>query len=96
MLGERRYRLDEDLLLESVEVVAFNDPIPDDGPCIFTGKYAIYAGADDAFDDGKGHVLVRDLPLGVCDKTAKALAALGREDLTITASTWHYAGDGCC
>ena len=39
---------------------------------------------------------MRDLPMGVCDKTAAALSALGREDLTITASTWHYAGDGCC
>ncbi|MBO6937807.1 MAG: arsenosugar biosynthesis arsenite methyltransferase ArsM [Deltaproteobacteria bacterium] len=96
VLDKARYRLDADLLLESVEVVAFADPIPDDGPCIFTGKTAIYVGTEDAFDDGKGHVLLRDLPMGVCDKTAEALSSLGREDLTITGSTWHYAGDGCC
>ena len=44
----------------------------------------------------QGHVLQRDLPLGVCDKTAAALAALGRAELIVTESTWHYPGDGCC
>ena len=47
-------------------------------------------------DDGKGHVLARDLPMPVCDKTANALAALGHSDLTVTGSTWHYTGGGCC
>jgi len=96
LLDKQRYGLDEHLLLESVEVVAIKDPIPDDGPCIFTGKSAIYVGEEDAFDDGKGHFMVRDLPLGVCDKTAAALEARNRPDLFITASTWHYSGDGCC
>lgn len=96
VLDRRRYRLDEDLLLESVEIVAYRDPAPDDGPCIFTGRVAIYVGEEEALDDGRGHVLVRDLPLGVCDKTAGALLALGRDDLIVTPSTWHYPGDGCC
>ena len=96
VLSAERYGLDENLLLQSVEVVAIKDPIPSDGPCIFTGRTAVYLGGDETFDDGKGHVLVRDLPMGVCDKTAGALAALGREDLVVTESTWHYPGDGCC
>ena len=96
VLDRARYQLDEHLLLESVEVVAIKDPIPADGPCIFTGKTAIYVGAEEAFDDRKGHVLQRDLPLGVCDKTAAALARLERDDLVITNSTWHYDGNGCC
>lgn len=96
LLDARRYALDEDLLLESVEVCAIKDPIPADGPCIFTGRTAIYTGDDERFDDRKGHVLVRDVPLGVCDKTAAALAALGRDDMQLTPPTWHYAGDGCC
>lgn len=96
LLDRRRYRLEEDLLLESVEVVAIKDPVPADGPCIFTGRTAIYVGEEEAFDDGKGHQLVRDVPLGVCDKTADALEALGRDDLVVTAPTWHYPGDGCC
>ncbi len=82
--------------MTSVEVCAIKDPVPADGPCIFTGRVAIYTGADESFDDGKGHVLLRDLPLPVCDKTATALERIGRGDLTITDSTWHYNGGGCC
>lgn len=96
VLDKGRYHLDQHLLLESVEVVAIKDPIPPDGPCIFTGRTATYIGPEDHFDDGKGHVLLRDLPSGVCDKTAAALGRLEREDLYLTPSTWHYAGDGCC
>lgn len=96
VLDKSRYNLEEHLFLESVEAAAIKDPIPNDGPCIFTGRTAIYVGEQDHFDDGKGHLMARDLPLGVCDKTANALAGLGRDDLVITPPTWHYAGDGCC
>lgn len=96
LLDRKRYGLDEHILLESVEVVAIKDPIPDDGACIFTGRNAIYVGEAPTFDDGQGHLFVQDVPLGVCDKTAKALQALGREDIVVTPSTWHYPGDGCC
>ena len=96
MLDRARYGLDENLLLESVEVCAYKVPTPADGPCVFTGRCAIYTGADASFDDGLGHVLQRDVPLPVCDKTAMAMQRLGHDDLTITESTWHYAGGGCC
>lgn len=96
VLDKKRYNLDDHLILESVEVAAIKDPIPSDGPCIFTGRTATYVGSDEFFDDKKGHTLTRDMPLGVCDKTAKALGRLEREDIVITGSTWHYAGDGCC
>lgn len=96
MLDPKRYGLDEDLLLHSIEVCAYRVAVPDDGPCVFTGRTAIYSGPEESFDDGAGHVLARDLPLPVCDKTAAALEALHRDDLTITDPTWHYAGDGCC
>ena len=96
VLDKDRYELDDNLLLESIEAVAIKDPIPKDGACIFTGRTAIYVGPDDHFDDGKGHSLARDLPLGVCDKTARALEALENPHLIVTPSTWHYPGDGCC
>lgn len=96
VLDRERYALDDNLLLESVEVAAIKDPVPEDGPCIFTGKTAIYVGEAPLYDDGKGHMLQRDLPLGVCDKTAENLRALQRKDIVVTDSTWHYAGDGCC
>ncbi len=96
MLDRLRFRLDRDLLLESLEVCAIKVPVAADGPCVFTGRTAIYTGPDESLDDGRGHVLARDLPLPVCDKTAEALRALERGELTITESTWHYAGGGCC
>ncbi|MBI2388567.1 MAG: arsenosugar biosynthesis arsenite methyltransferase ArsM [Deltaproteobacteria bacterium] len=96
VLDRARYGLDDHLLLESIEVVAIKDPVPADGPCIFTGATAVYFGGDEQFDDGRGHVVERDLPLPVCDKTAAALRVLGRGDLMVTESTYHYRGGGCC
>lgn len=96
MLRKEQFDLDDHLLLETVEVTAFKVPVPDDGACVFTGRTAIYVGNDKQFDDGKSHVLVNGLPAPVCDKTAGALAALHRDDLVVTASTWHHHGGGCC
>lgn len=89
-------QLTENIYIESLEVCAIKDPMPEDGPCIFTGKAAIYFGAEGYFDDGKGHTLFYNQPLAVCDKTAKALADLNRSDIKITDSTWFYDGGGCC
>ncbi len=87
---------DRIIYIESVEVCAIKDPMPKDGPCIFTGKTVIYFGKNDFFDDGKGHVLLQNQPLSICDKTASALAALGRKDIYISKSTYFYDGGGCC
>lgn len=96
MLDRPRYGLDEDLLLESVEVCAHRTPVPRDGPCVFTGRMAIYTGDQESFDDECGHVLPRDVPVPVCDKTAVTLETLARADISVTASTWHHTGGGCC
>ncbi|MDA0710776.1 MAG: arsenosugar biosynthesis arsenite methyltransferase ArsM [bacterium] len=96
LLDSRRYGLAEDILLESVELAAFNDPVPDDGPCVFTGRMVIYTGDEAYFDDGKGHIVIPDVPLAVCDKTGRNFENLERDDMHVTASTYHYAGGGCC
>ncbi len=96
ILDPKNYPTDELIYIESIEVAAIKDPMPEDGPCIFTGKAAIYYGNEDHFDDGKGHILLRNQPLAVCDKTAGALASLERDDIFISESTWHYDGGGCC
>ena len=70
VLDPKRYGTDKNILIESVEVAAIKDPLPADGPCVFTGKTAIYFGDKDYFDDEKGHILLKDQPLAVCDKTA--------------------------
>ena len=96
ILDPVHYPTDETIYIESVEVCAIKDPMPGDGPCIFTGKAAIYYGNEDFFDDQKGHVLLQNQPLSVCDKTANALKELNRNDLFISESTFHYDGGGCC
>lgn len=96
ILDPAHYATDELIYIESVEVCAIKDPMPSDGPCVFTGKTAIYFGDEEYFDDEKGHVLMPNQPLAVCDKTAANLAALGKKDLFISESTWFYDGGGCC
>ncbi len=96
ILSPNHYDTEELIFIESVEVAAIKDPMPEDGPCIFTGRAAIYFGDEADFDDGKGHTLLQNQPLAVCDKTAAALAALGKDDILLTDSTYFYDGGGCC
>lgn len=96
ILDPVNYDTKELIFIESVEVCAIKDPMPEDGPCVFTGKTAIYYGTEECFDDEKGHVLLPNQPLAVCDKTAGALSALGRNDIFISDSTYFYDGGGCC
>lgn len=96
ILDTGHYDTDVNIFIESVEVCAIKDPMPEDGPCIFTGKSAIYIGQSGFFNDGKGHTLLYNQPLSVCDKTAGQLSDLGRDDIVITDSTFFYDGGGCC
>ena len=96
VLDTKHYDTDTNIYLESVEVCAIKDPMPADGPCVFTGKAAIYYGDEEYFDDGDGHTLLQNQPLAICDKTAGALASLNRDDIYISESTYHYDGGGCC
>ncbi len=96
LLDRNRFGVEEDILLETVELAAFNDPVPSDGPCVFTGRVVFYTGPEACFDDGKGHFVQRDVPLPVCDKTARWFREQGREDLHVTGPTYHYGGGGCC
>ena len=94
LLNAKTYDLSEHLMLESLDSVSFKVPIAADGACIFTGKMAVYAGEQDYFDDGAGHILQPGVPLAVCDKTARNLGA--HSDIAVTSSTWYYDGGGCC
>jgi len=96
LLDPKHYDTNELIFIESVEICAIKDPMPEDGACIFTGKTAIYYGEDELFDDNKGHVLLQNQPLAICDKTAGDLASLVRDDIFISESTYFYDGGGCC
>lgn len=96
ILDPKHYPTEESIFIESVEVCAIKDPMQEDGPCVFSGKSALYYGNEDYFDDKKGHVLLQNQPLAICDKTAAALNKLKRDDIYISESTFHYDGGGCC
>jgi SAM-dependent methyltransferase len=96
ILDPKHYNTDKIIYIESVEICAIKDPQPSDGACIFTGKTAIYFGEEELYNDKKGHILLQNQPLAICDKTARALANLGREDIFISESTYFYDGGGCC
>lgn len=96
VLDPKHYDTNELIFIESVEICAINDPMPKDGACIFTGKTAIYYGEDELFEDKKGHILLQNQPLSVCDKTAGALKSLEGDDIFISDSTYFYDGGGCC
>ncbi|MBK6545364.1 MAG: arsenosugar biosynthesis arsenite methyltransferase ArsM [Saprospiraceae bacterium] len=88
--------LKENIIIYSIELCAIKDPMPADGPCIFTGRSAIYFGNEDFFDDQKGHILNKNQALSVCDKTAMALQTLSNPHIFVSESTNHYDGGGCC
>lgn len=96
VLSPNKYDVEENIHIESVEVAAIKDPMPEDGPCVFTGKTAVYFGDQEVFDDEKGHIMMPNQPISVCDKTAGDLKDLNRDDLVISDSTWFYDGGGCC
>jgi len=96
ILAPGAYDTPHEIYIESVEVCAIKDPMPADGPCVFTGKAAIYYGDEKYFDDKQGHVLMQNQPLAICDKTAGAIASLGKKDIFISESTYFYDGGGCC
>jgi SAM-dependent methyltransferase len=96
VLAPGHYDTTQNLFIESVEVCAIKDPMPADGPCVFTGKSAIYFGKEEFLDDKNGHIMMYNQPLSICDKTAAALASLNRDDIMITDSTYFYDGGGCC
>lgn len=96
ILDPKNYDTNEIIFIESVEVCAIKDPMPEDGPCVFTGKTAIFYGNEAFFDDKKGHILLKNQPLAVCDKTANALNSINRADIFISESTYFYDGGGCC
>jgi ubiquinone/menaquinone biosynthesis C-methylase UbiE len=96
LLDKVTYKLEDNLLLESLDTVSFKVDIPEDGACVFTGKTAIYMGQDQAFDDQAGHIMSQGVPLAVCDKTAAKLRLMHPTQIMVTDSTWHYDGGGCC
>ena len=86
--------LERDILLESVEVVAFKVPPAEEGAAIFTGRTATYTGPDEAFEDASGNRLPCGMPVAVSDAAAARLARVPA--VYLTPATFHHRGGGCC
>jgi SAM-dependent methyltransferase len=94
-LHPREYpALAEPVMLESVEVAAYKVPDGPDGPAVFTGRTATYAGPEPTFDDGRGNVLRQGIPVPVSDAAAGRLAR--HAEVVVTGPTYHARGGGCC
>ncbi|MEO6191242.1 MAG: arsenosugar biosynthesis arsenite methyltransferase ArsM [Saprospiraceae bacterium] len=96
ILDSKHYKTDHLIYIESVEVCAIKDKMPSDGPCVFTGRTAIFFGDEEFFDDLNGHVLLQNQPMSVCDKTANNFLEMERDDIFVSESTFFYDGGGCC
>jgi hypothetical protein len=81
-------------MLESVEIAAFKVPAGPDGPAIFTGRTATYAGPEESFSDGWGHTLRRGIPTAISDAAAARLGS--HPEIVLTGPTYHVKGGGCC
>jgi ubiquinone/menaquinone biosynthesis C-methylase UbiE len=86
--------LDRPILLESVEVAAMKEPEGDDGPAVFLGRMAIYAGPSEQWAASDGTVLRRGVPVSISEGAAKRLGAI--PDLVITEPNYRSHGGGCC
>ena len=47
ILSPNHYDCKENIRIDSIEICAIKDPMPEDGPCIFTGKSAVYVGKEE-------------------------------------------------
>jgi hypothetical protein len=71
------------IFIESIKVCAIKNPMPEDSPCVFTSKTAIYFSKVEYFDDDKGPILMTNKPLAVCDKTGNTNVVLNKNDIFI-------------
>jgi SAM-dependent methyltransferase len=86
--------LSSPVMLESIEVAAYKVPAGPDGPSIFTGRTATYIGPETTFNDGRGYILQRGIPVSVSDAATDRLSA--NPEIILTGPTWHVRGGGCC
>ncbi len=85
--------LREELLLESLEVLAIKGPRLEAKPDLYTGRCATFVGAGTWYRDDK-FPFPSGTPMQVSDRVALELGA--RADFRVTPPTFHARGPGCC
>lgn len=97
LLDKETYGVD-DILLETVELVAVKQPC-NEAAEVFVGETAIYKGQELSYAENAGQVYKRGIPVAVSQRTAKRLRQ--RDDFMVTAPTYQYIGhrpakSNCC
>lgn len=100
VLDKQHYSVEQNILMESLELVAYKRPVPKDGAHVFAGETIIYFGTEKLWDE-EGHIVPRNIPHPISQKTARYFRKLNRSDMVITAPTYHFSGSsvsggGCC
>lgn len=85
--------LQRPILLESIEVAAYKEPETEDGPAVFLGRTAIYAGTGETWASPTGYVFHRGVPVAVSEAIAGQLRT--NPDMVVTGPTYNSRG-GCC
>lgn len=88
-----------DILLETLELVAVKVLCKEEEAEVFAGETAIYNGKEIACIDNVGQVYKRGIPVSVSQRIAKRLRQ--RDDFVVTPPTYHYIGhksanSNCC
>jgi ubiquinone/menaquinone biosynthesis C-methylase UbiE len=94
LLNKENYNLEQNILLETLELVAYKEAVPEGGGRIFAGETLIYYGEEDLLDEEGCLILPQDTPYPVSQKTAEYFRKLNRSDIMVTAPTYHYNSFG--
>lgn len=100
VLDKYHFPVEENILLESLELVAIKTPVPEKGAHIFAGETIIYFGREKLRDD-EGRIIPRLIPYPISQRTAEYFRRMNRDDMVITPPTYHFGGSGvggggCC
>lgn len=97
ILDKERYALEQNILLESLDLVAYKQLPTESSSGVFAGETILYFGKE-RLTDRAGCIIPRDIPHPVCQKTAEYFRKLNRPDMLVTDPTFHYGGPsgGCC
>lgn len=98
LLDQRTYHLEQDILLDTVELVAIKTE-NQQGLQTYLGEMAVYKGAEAAYTDASGKIFRRGVPVYVSHQAAETLRAA--TDFVVTEPDFHYPGHkpekpGCC
>lgn len=100
VLDKATYGIKQNILLETLELVAYKKAVPSNGADVYAGETATYCGANDVYDIGDGVIIQKGVPTSITQKMAVHLRDLNQGDVFVTNPTYHFVGSknntSCC